>query len=615
MEANTCLLPLGMMSWVPADLFFAGTLPKPILRVQPDSVVSVQTAVTFLCEGTTGAQEYTLYKDGHKYLRHAESPQSSKDKAEFSIPKIDQQHAGRYCCHYRTHDEWSEFSDTLDLMVTGAFHKPSLTAQPSPMVTEGGNVTLQCVSRHRYNGFILTKEGPQKQSWTLNSQYNHSSKKYQALFSVGPVTSNQRWTFRCYSFKRSSPQLWSEPSDPLELFETQTPEKPEKNAKLSIPFVTQQHAGQYRCYCYSSAGWSESSDTLELVVTGIYNTKPHLKALPSPMVTSGGNMTLQCVSWVGYDKFILTKEDQKFSSSLNSHYIHSIRQYQAYFSIAHMTPDNTGTFQCYGYYKQSPQLWSVSSDPLEIHISGLSKKPSLLIHQGHILDPGKSLTLQCCSDINYDRFALYKVGGADFTHLYSQRTQAAIFLANFTLDNVSSSTAGQYRCYGAHKLSTEWSASSDPLDIMITGQLSFTPSISVKPNSTVYSGDDVTLLCQSTYKADTFILSKEGAAHQPQRMKSKFQDWEFQAEFSMTAVTSVLSGTYRCYGSWDSHPYLLSHGSAPVELSLMVPAENKDHSMENLIRMGIAVLVLIVLGILVFEAWCSQSQVHHAAEK
>ncbi|ERE52973.1 leukocyte immunoglobulin-like receptor subfamily A member 6-like protein, partial [Cricetulus griseus] len=468
------------------------TLPKPILRVQPDSVVSVQTAVTFLCEGTTGAQEYTLYKDGHKYLRHAESPQSSKDKAEFSIPKIDQQHAGRYHCHYRTHDEWSEFSDTLDLMVTGAFHKPSLSAQPSPMVTEGGNVTLQCVSRHRYNGFILTKEGPQKQSWTLNSQYNHSSKKYQALFSVGPVTSNQRWTFRCYSFKRSSPQLWSEPSDPLELFvsgdhdkpsikaepgsvissgspmtiwcqglmdaemcvlnkegspkpwETQTPEKPENNAKLSIPSVTQQHAGQYRCYCYSSAGWSESSDTLELVVTGIYNTKPHLKALPSPMVTSGGNMTLQCVSWVGYDKFILTKEDQKFSSSLNSHYIHSIRQYQAYFSVAHMTPDNTGTFQCYGYYKQSPQLWSVSNDPLEIHLSGLSKKPSLLTHQGHILDPGKSLTLQCCSDINYDRFALYKVGEANFTHLSSQRTQAAIFLANFTLDNVSSSTAGQY---------------------------------------------------------------------------------------------------------------------------------------------------------------------------
>ena len=30
----------------------------------------------------------------------------------------------------------------------------------------------------------------------------------------------------------------------------------------------------------------------------------------------------------------------------------------------------------------------------------------------HILDPGMTLTLQCFSDINYDRFALHKVGGS-----------------------------------------------------------------------------------------------------------------------------------------------------------------------------------------------------------
>nr|XP_042125716.1 leukocyte immunoglobulin-like receptor subfamily B member 3-like [Peromyscus maniculatus bairdii] len=540
----------------------AGALPKPILMVQPDFVVSAQTTVTFLCEGTTGVKEYSLYKDGHKYLRHIEIPRNPKTKTEFSIAEIDHRHAGRYHCQYQTHDGWSEYSDSLELVVTGVYSKPSLSAQPSPVVTEGGKVTVQCVSGQSYHRFVLMKEGPQKLSWTLDSQYNSHTRKYQALFSVGPVTSRQRWIFRCYSFNKNSPQVWSEPSDPLELlvsgtlhkptikaepssmvssgsavtiwcqgtlhaeicvlqkersqtpWDTQTPEKPENKAKFSIPSVTQQHGGQYRCYCYSSAGWSERSDILELVVTGIYYySKSSLTALPSPVVTSGGNMTLKCVSQDEYSELILTKNDQKFLSSQNSQYIHHIRQWQALFSIDHVTPDHRGTFRCYGYYNQAPHWWSVPSEPLEIHTSGLSKKPSLLTHQGQILDPGKSLTLQCCSDINYDRFALYKLGGADFTHHGVQWTQSGLSLANFTLGPVSSSTGGQYRCYGAHNISSEWSASSDLLDILITA------------------------------------------------------------------------------------------------------SEIQDHTVENLIRMGFAVMILIVLGILVIEAWGSQKQAQRAAEK
>lgn len=84
--------------------------------------------------------------------------------------------------------------------------------------------------------------------------------------------------------------------------------------------------------------------------------------------------------------------------------------------------------------KQLLSPWPITFFP------GLSKMPSLLTHQGHILDFGKSLTLQCCFDITYDRFALDKVGSVNLKHHCDQCTQSVLYLASFTLDLVNSST-------------------------------------------------------------------------------------------------------------------------------------------------------------------------------
>ncbi|CAO2627363.1 Leukocyte immunoglobulin-like receptor subfamily A member 5, partial [Lemmus lemmus] len=196
-----------------------GTLPKPILRVQPDSVVSKQTNVTLLCEGARGATLYHLYKSGSPYPwpMDSEIPLEPRNKVEFSISKVESHHAGLYRCYYHIKVGRSEDSETQELVVTGVYSKPRLSVQPSPVATPGENVTLQCVSKQKYDRFILTKEGPEKLSWMLDSQYNHLTRQFQALFSVGPVTISQRWTFRCYSYNRSEPQVWSEPSEPLDL--------------------------------------------------------------------------------------------------------------------------------------------------------------------------------------------------------------------------------------------------------------------------------------------------------------------------------------------------------------------------------------------------------------
>nr|XP_037852335.1 leukocyte immunoglobulin-like receptor subfamily B member 2 [Chlorocebus sabaeus] len=88
----------------------------------------------------------------------------------------------------------------------------------------------------------------------------------------------------------------------------------------------------------------------------------------------------------------------------------------------------------------------------------------------------------------------------------------------------------------------------------------------------VASGENVTLLCQSWWELHTFLLTKEGAAHPPPRLRSKHRAPKYQAEFPMGPVTSAHKGTYRCYGSHSSNPYLLSLPSDPLELVVSGPS-------------------------------------------
>ncbi|XP_064345841.1 leukocyte immunoglobulin-like receptor subfamily A member 6 isoform X2 [Camelus dromedarius] len=357
-------------------------------------------------------------------------------------------------------------------------------------------------------------------------------------------------------------------------WDTQPPLESGDKATFSISYMTEHNTGRYRCYYLSPTGWSQRSDPLELVVVTTYS-KPSLSALPSPVVTSGGNVTLQCGSWKEYDRFIVTKEGEDKPSGALDAQPQPSGQTQALFPVGPVPPSPRWTFRCYGCYRSKPQVWSAPSDPLELLVSGVSGKPSLLTPQGPVVALGQNLTLQCRSDVGYERYALFKEGEQDLLQRPGRQPQAGLSQADFPRGLVIRSDGGRYRCYGGHNLSSEWSAPSDPLDILVAGWLRDTPSLSVQPGPTVASGENVTLLCQSSTWRHTFLLSKEGAAHPPLRLRSKFQGGQYRAEFSLSPVTAAHGGTYRCYSSLSTSPYLLSQPSDPLELLVSGGPENQ----------------------------------------
>lgn len=102
--------------------------------------------VTIWCQGTPGAEEYRLEKEGSRAPWKIQKPWEPGDKAKFSITYMTDGDVGRYRCHYHSPTNLSEPSGILDLVVTGerTLRGPTFPpqgvslSQPSPGGHEGG---------------------------------------------------------------------------------------------------------------------------------------------------------------------------------------------------------------------------------------------------------------------------------------------------------------------------------------------------------------------------------------------------------------------------------------------------------------------------------------------
>ncbi|XP_044540593.1 leukocyte immunoglobulin-like receptor subfamily A member 2, partial [Gracilinanus agilis] len=263
--------------------------------------------VTLRCRGQPGATVYRLMK-GESVI---EDKLEAGAEAGFTISSMTYDTAGHYRCVYWIRSAVSEPSEPLELpseplelVVTGYFQQPQLSAEPSGEAARGQNVTLRCRSYQRFDGFVLYREGGANSSQWGDPQS-------QGDFFIPAVAAPHEGIYRCYRFHSRYPQVWSLPSDPLEL-------------RLTGPLL-----------------------------------RPTLHADPGPLIPQGKPVTLRCRGQPGAAGYRLMKGENVIENKPGD-------GAEAGFTISSMTDDTAGHYRCLYWIRSAV---SDPSDPLELRLT------------------------------------------------------------------------------------------------------------------------------------------------------------------------------------------------------------------------------------------------------
>uniref|UniRef100_A0A2I3H4T4 Fc alpha receptor n=1 Tax=Nomascus leucogenys TaxID=61853 RepID=A0A2I3H4T4_NOMLE len=194
-------------------LLCLGDSPMPFISAKSSPVIPLGGSVKIECQAIREAYltqlmilKNSTYQEIGRRLKFW-----NETNPDFIVNHMDANKAGRYQCQYRIGHYRFRYSDTLELVVTGLYGKPFLSADRGLVLMPGENISLTCSSAHiPFDRFSLAKEGEL-------SLPRHQSGEHPANFSLGPVGLNVSGIYRCYGWHHRSPYLWSFPSNALEL--------------------------------------------------------------------------------------------------------------------------------------------------------------------------------------------------------------------------------------------------------------------------------------------------------------------------------------------------------------------------------------------------------------
>ncbi|KAL0588418.1 Immunoglobulin superfamily member 1 [Plecturocebus cupreus] len=397
----------------PLELVIKEMYPKPFFKTWASPVVTPGARVTFNCSTPHQHMSFILYKDGSEIASSDRSwANPGASAAHFLILSVGIGDGGNYSCRYYDFSIWSEPSDPVELVVTEFYPKPTLLAQPGPVVFPGKNVTLRCQGNFQGMRFALLQEGAQ-----VPLQFRSASGN-SADFLLHTVGAEDSGNYSCIYYETTMSNRGSYLSIPLMIWVTDTFPKPWLFAEPSsvvpmgqnvtlwcqgpvhgvgyilhkegaatsmqlwgstsndgvfpIPNVSAASMGRYSC-CYHP-DWTSSikiqpSNTLELIVTASYHSdsleiwvtdkppKPSLSAWPSTMFKLGKDITLQCRGPLPGVEFVLEHDGEEAPQQFSD---------DGDFVINNVEGKGIGNYSCSYRLQAYPDIWSEPSDPLEL---------------------------------------------------------------------------------------------------------------------------------------------------------------------------------------------------------------------------------------------------------
>ncbi|XP_044615613.1 leukocyte-associated immunoglobulin-like receptor 2 isoform X3 [Equus asinus] len=163
------------------------------------------------------------------------------------------------------------------------------------------------------------------------------------------------------------------------------------------------------------------------------------------------------------------------------------------------------------------------------------------------------------------------------------------------------------------------------------------PSISAEPGSVILWGQPVTIVCRGPAEAETFrLLWVDDSNYTDQKILPQHPPHETEARFPITRVSDDTARHYFCRyhnsSSWSERSEFLElvvtgedvstlPSGGPDEISPL-PTEagsqtvptSQNYTVVNCVRMGLAGVVLLILVVILAEAWHSQCRSQHGPQ-